>query len=125
MPWKITNTVLDPSKAMLQRRAPRMTTEPLIAGKILRLRETLVISDEAYEANKGHIEHCVQQGVISAEQVGGEKKAPAPAEKKPEPEAEPLPEALPPTPPVAAEPPSEPDPKKPTAPKKGKKRRGH
>lgn len=120
MPWKITNTVLDPSKAMLQRQAARLSTEPMVCGKVLRVRDSMVITDAQYEASKASIEAMCAQGAISAEPVGGTTKAkaeaPAPPPPAPEPEPEPAPEPEPEPAPEAApadpEPEPEPEPKK-------------
>lgn len=99
MPWKITNTVLDPSRALMQRQAARMSTEPMVCGRVLRVRDSMTITDAQYEANKTSIEAMCAQGVISAEQVGGAAKAkaeaPAPPPPAPEPEPTPEPEAAP------------------------------
>ena len=131
MPWKIRNTVLDPSRAMKHRRAARLSTEPMVCGRVLRIRTEMTISDEQYEAGKAHIEACIEQGVISAEQIGGAPKAPkaeaapppAPEpEPTPEPESEPTPEPEPEPEPAPEPPPAEPEPA-PAASEKSKSRR--
>lgn len=108
MPWKISNTVLDPSKAMLQRRAGRLSTEPLVCGKVLRIRETITVTDESYARGKAHLDVLEGHGVISVEQIGGKTaKAvapPAPPEPEPAPEPAPEPESLPEPPPAPPEP---------------------
>lgn len=120
MPWKITNTVLDPSKAMLHRKASKLSTEPMVCGHVLRIRTSTTISDEQYERAKTSIELLVSQGAVSAERIGGAPKAkveaPPPASEAPS-TPEPLPEPLPEPPPAEPEPASEPET---PAPKKGK-----
>lgn len=112
MPWKITNTVLDPSKAMLHRKASKLSTEPMVCGHVLRIRTSTTVSDEQYERAKASIDLLVSQGAVSAERIGGapkaKVKAPAP-EAAPEPEAVPEPEALPEPPPAEPEPASDPE----------------
>ena len=103
MPWKITNTVLDPSKAMLQRRAARMHTDPLVCGQILRVRNSITVSDVAFERDEERLRMLEGQGVISIMELGAEGKKPAHEPEKSEdlepdlepeiePEIEPTPE---------------------------------
>jgi hypothetical protein len=114
MPWKITNTVLDPTKAMLHRKASRLSTEPLVCGKVLRIRTSITVSDEQYERAKASIELLVSQGAVSAERIGGASK---PVVNTPPPAVESEPEPLPEPPPAEPEPASDPET---PAPKKGK-----
>jgi hypothetical protein len=114
MPWKITNTVLDPSKAMLHRKASKLSTEPMVCGHVLRIRTSTTVSDEQYERAKASIDLLVSQGAVSVERIGGAPKAKVEA---PAPEASPEPEALPEPPPAEPEPASDPET---PAPKKGR-----
>ena len=110
MSWKITNTVLDPTKAMLHRKASKLSTEPLVCGHVLRIRTAITVTDEQYERAKASIDLLVSQGAVSAERIGG---APAAKVEAPAPE----PETLPEPPPAEPEPASEPET---PAPKKGR-----
>jgi len=97
MPYKIWNTALDPSCRLAQRKAAKMQMEPVIAGRRLRLRESMEISDKLFEINKGNIELNKKHGVVDWKKVGAEK---APAEaKKVEPDKKPV---TPPAPPATA-----------------------
>lgn len=116
MPWKITNTVLDPSKAMLHRKASKLSTEPMVCGHVLRIRTSITVTDEQYERTKASIELLVGQGAVSAERIGGAPKAKVEA-PPPAPEAPSTPEPLPEPPPAEPEPASEPET---PAPKKGR-----
>jgi type IV secretory pathway VirB10-like protein len=80
--WKITNTSMDRSKALLHRTAPKLEMEPIVAGKRLRMRQTMTISDHEYEHDKAHLEQHVRAGSIAVEKIGEDKKkvpAPPPA----------------------------------------------
>lgn len=75
MSYKIKNTALDPSKRFLHRTAPKLQMEPVIGGRRLRLKSSLVISDELFEHNKANLELWRKWGVVDWE-TSGEAKQP-------------------------------------------------
>lgn len=114
MSYKITNTALDLNKRFLLRKAPKLQMEPVLAGRRLRLRSSMVISDELFEHNKANLELYKGWGVVEWEKVG-EAKAEAEPPKPPivtDPPADTVLE-VPPAPP-AETPPSEPKSEEPT-----------
>lgn len=94
MPWNLKNVALDPAYAGKRRIAAKMDMEPVIAGKRIRLRQQVTISDELYEINKVRIDTCVKHGVLTAASSSPDKKAAPVAAPEPElePELEPVPE---------------------------------
>lgn len=80
MSYRIKNTALDHTKRFLHRRAHKMQMEPVLAGRRLRLRTSMVISDELFEHNKANLELYKRWGVVEWEQLGGDGK---PAMKDP------------------------------------------
>ena len=72
MSYKIRNTALDHDKRFLHRRAHKMQMEPVLAGRRLRLRSSMVISDENFDHNKANLELYKRWGVVTWEKVGGE-----------------------------------------------------
>lgn len=119
--YKLTNVSLDPRYAMQRRVAPKMLMEPQIAGKPLRLRSSLVLTDELFAHNRGEIELHRQHGVLVYEQLSQDQPA-APAPPPPVRAAEPpKPATKPdPKPEVKPEPTSEEPTKKLNVPKKAK-----
>lgn len=72
MSYKLKNTALDHDKRFLHRRASKMQMEPVIGGRRLRIRQSMVISDELFEHNRANLELWQRWGVVSWEKVGGE-----------------------------------------------------
>ncbi len=82
MSYKLINTALDHTKRFLHRTASKMQMEPVIGGRRLRIRSTMIISDEIFEHNKANLALWRGWGVVDWEQVGGEKsKAETPKKK--------------------------------------------
>jgi len=99
--WKIVNTSMDRSKALLHRTAPKLEMEPMIGGNRLRMQQITAITDHQHELNKEQLERLVRSGVITMEKVSDDKpkpvkaeppKAVAPALAEPKVEAKPAPE---------------------------------
>jgi hypothetical protein len=90
--WKITNTVMDRSKALLHRRASKMQEVPTINGRRLLPRQVMMLDDDAYRRNYEHICHLARQGVVEVADTRG--KAPV-AEPQPVKKAEPRADAPP------------------------------
>jgi hypothetical protein len=67
MSVRLKNTANDRSKAHLHRAALRFEPEPVLAGRRIRLDETITIPDELYEKNKKLIDGWVAMGVISVD----------------------------------------------------------
>lgn len=86
MSYRIKNTALDHNKRFLHRKAAKMQMEPVIAGGRLRLRSSMVISDELFAHNKANLELWKSWGVVEWEKVGEEKAPVVDVEndKKPE-----------------------------------------
>jgi len=72
MSYKLKNTALDHDKRFLHRKASKMQMEPVIGGRRLRIRQSMVISDELFEHNRANLELWNKWGVVSWEKVGGE-----------------------------------------------------
>jgi hypothetical protein len=72
MSYKVWNTALDHSKAILRRRAPKLQMEPIIAGIRLRIRQSMVITDEQYVVNEPNLKLYKSWGVLDFSQIGGE-----------------------------------------------------
>lgn len=106
MPWNLKNVALDPAYAGKRRMAAKMDMEPVIAGRRVRLRQQVTISNELYEINKDRIDTCVGHGVLTATSTSsGKEAAPvAPPAPKPVPLPEPEPTPKPPTAPTPAPP---------------------
>lgn len=79
---KVTNTALDPSKAMLHRRAFKMEMEPTIAGRRLRLRSSMLLNELQAEVNKEYLKFLEGQGVVSVTKIVPETFANAQTELK-------------------------------------------
>lgn len=73
MSYKITNTALDHTKRFLHRTASKMQMEPVLAGRRLRIRSSMVISDELFEHNKPNLELYRSWGVLDWKKDGEEK----------------------------------------------------
>ena len=130
MPYKITNVALDHRFAAKRARAQRLQMEPIVAGKRLRLRGSVVLSDKLYEHNKKVLKECCDAGVLTVDPVGGApapKDPPAPAVvEEPAPVVEEVVEAAPeltPEPEVTPEPAPEPEASETKPAKKGRGRR--
>ena len=67
MPYKIINASLHHQHALKRRTATRMYMEPLVAGKRLMLRQSVIISDEQYAINKADIDQYVKDGIVTVE----------------------------------------------------------
>jgi hypothetical protein len=74
MSYRIWNTALDHTKRFLHRKASKMQMEPVLAGRRLRLRSSMTISDELFDHNKANLELYKGWGVVDWERVGEEKK---------------------------------------------------
>lgn len=74
MSYKIKNTALDPTKRFLHRTASKLQMEPVLAGRRLRLRTSMVISDELFEHNKPNLNLWKGWGVVDWEKVGEETR---------------------------------------------------
>lgn len=72
MSYKLKNTALDHDKRFLHRKASKMQMEPVIGGRRLRIRQSMVISDELFEHNRANLELWNKWGVVSWEKAGGE-----------------------------------------------------
>jgi hypothetical protein len=130
MAYKIWNTALDHTKRFLHRRAAKMQMEPIVGGKRLRIRSSLVLDDAVFEHNKTNLELYKSWGVLDYEQVGGEKKVEKEPKKEKAPElkkeaapAKPAEETKPESPPAETTPPSSEETKpQPKSPFKGKQK---
>lgn len=70
MPYKIINASIHHQHALKRRTATRLYMEPLVAGKRLMLRQSVVISDEQYALNKADIDQYAKDGVVTVEPQG-------------------------------------------------------
>lgn len=82
MSYKLKNTALDHTKRFLHRTASKMQMEPVIGGRRLRIRSSMIISDEIFEHNKANLALWRGWGVVDWEQVGGEKSVEKPSVTK-------------------------------------------
>lgn len=89
MPYKITNVATDHRFAALRARASRLQMEPIVAGKRLRLRSSVVLSDEQFKHNEANIKKACDDGVITVDNLSG-AKAPPKKEETPAPAPEPV-----------------------------------
>lgn len=70
MSYRLKNTSLDHTKRFLHRRASKMQMEPVIGGRRLRIRSSMLISDELFEHNKANLELWRGWGVVDWERIG-------------------------------------------------------
>jgi hypothetical protein len=81
MSVRLKNTANDRSKAHLHRAALRFEPEPVLAGRRIRLDETITIPDELYEKNKKEIDSWVKMGVVEVLGVAASYDRPIPHDK--------------------------------------------
>lgn len=67
MPYKVTNVSLEHQHSLKRRTATRLQMEPIIVGKRLLLRQSVLLSDMQYLINKDILDQCVKDGVITVE----------------------------------------------------------
>lgn len=67
MPYKVTNVSLEHQHALKRRMASRIQMEPVIAGKRLLLRQSIVLTDEQYNVNKEILAQCSRDGTVTVE----------------------------------------------------------
>lgn len=72
MSYKLKNTALDHDKRFLHRTASKMQMEPVIGGRRLRIRQSMVISDELFAHNLATLILWRGWGIVTWEKVGGE-----------------------------------------------------
>lgn len=104
MPYKIWNTMLDHTRRFEQRRAPKMQEAPVIAGRRLRIRTSMILTDFEFSTNRATIELCKKHGVLDwkqlDEQVPVNQETPSDA---PPPPQEPVTDPVPAEPPAVVE----------------------
>jgi hypothetical protein len=99
--WTISNCYLDPDKVMLRRVSAKLESEPIVAGRRLRIRDSIQLTQQEVEQHHDHIEALVKMGVIAVispnnEDITDEVRAEAvPVEAAPVPPVEAQPEAEP------------------------------
>lgn len=71
---KITNTALDHTKVFQRRRASKMVMEPVLFGRRLRLRTSMMYDGPINEHQQKLLDLYVQHGVISVEDMSPKKE---------------------------------------------------
>ncbi len=72
MSYLVKNTSDDRSKTHLHRLAAGLIYTPTLCGKVLRLKQTMEITDEQYEAAKTLLESWERKGMVEVTHKGGE-----------------------------------------------------